>query len=326
MTFVITVWAETIFPEPALLKCAKEAHCTFTMKKDYTPVIHYISPKVTYYESHTQVIFNPKNTLTLIKDLEMDEMPFINAKIGGNLIDFEDSVDSATSFRAHWLNRARGQIGESTISKKQNITMMWETGKASVAEQESTFCNFDQSDCYQAKSIPVIFSTSEDKGYITGGQNITVKGYGFDTGVIDAKIDGQVCKVTAVSKYEFSCTVQAKAAASDLSKKYIGQHGISRKFVNKGKRLNFNTIKTESGQMQLALNMESDWNKGDNIGSHYKGWFVPPTTARYRFYMTCDDKCELDIAPCADTITPLTRLITHTYAEGYKDFFSKRNF
>jgi len=139
------------------------------MKKDYTPVINYISPRVTYYDSYTQVIFNPKNTMNLIKDLEMDEMPFINTKIGGNLIDFEFSVDSATEYRAHWINRARGQIGESTISKKQNITMMWETGRATVAKHESTFCNFDQSDCYQAKSIPVIFGISENKGYITGG-------------------------------------------------------------------------------------------------------------------------------------------------------------
>lgn len=47
--------------------------------------------------------------------------------------------------------------------------MMWETGKALVSKQESTFCNFNQSDCYQAKSIPVIFDISENLGYKTGG-------------------------------------------------------------------------------------------------------------------------------------------------------------
>jgi len=77
---------------------------------------------------------------------------------------------------------------------------------------------------------------------------------------------------------------------------------------------------------ELALDMESTWNRGDNLGGVYKGWFVPPTTARYRFYMTCDDRCELSIAPCADTTSPLNKLMTHMYAEGYKDFFSRRNF
>ena len=217
MTFTVSVHADTIFPEPALLECIVESRCVFYMKKDFTPHIYYISPKVTYYESYTQVVFNPKNVLSKITDLEADEMPFINAKIGGNLIDFEDAVDGYTTMRAFWKNRARGQIGEATISKKQDITMMWETGKATVSKVEGTYCNYDQSDCYQAKNIPVIFDISENTGYKTGGQNITVKGYGFDTGVIDAKIDGQECKVTSFSKYEFSCSVSPKDAASDLS-------------------------------------------------------------------------------------------------------------
>ena len=66
------------------------------MKKVYTPLIYYISPRITYFSSFTSVIFNPKNTMNLIKDLDSDEYPFINAKIGGNIIDFEESVDSLT--------------------------------------------------------------------------------------------------------------------------------------------------------------------------------------------------------------------------------------
>jgi len=103
---------------------------------------------VTYYESVTEVWFNPMNTMTLIKDLDGDELPFINAKIGGNLIDFENRVDSETSFSNWKLNTARGQIGENTVSKSQNITMMWETGQSAVALAESLFCNYDQSHCY----------------------------------------------------------------------------------------------------------------------------------------------------------------------------------
>jgi hypothetical protein len=120
----------------------------FYMKKDYTPHIFYLSPRVTYYDSYTQIIFNPKNVLTLVKDLDADEMPFINSKVGGNLIDFEAAIDGYTEFRNHWKNRARGQTGEATISKKQDITMMWETGKATVSEQEATFCSYDESECY----------------------------------------------------------------------------------------------------------------------------------------------------------------------------------
>lgn len=296
------------------------------MRKDYTPMIHYITPRVTYYDSYTQVVFNPKNTLHLIKDLDGDEMPFINTKIGGNLIDFEFAVDSKTEYNPWTRNRARGQIGENTISKKQDITMMWETGKAVVASHESTFCSFDQTDCYQAKSIPVIFDISENLGYKTGGQNITVKGYGFDTGVIDAKVDGQVCDVTAFSKYEFSCKVNAKDVASDLSKKHVGQHGISKKFINSTKGINIDNLENTEGVMQLGLNLESEWNFGTNLGALYKGWFVPPTDARYRFYLSCDDRCRISMATCPNTISPLQLLVKNDYATGYKDYFAERNY
>jgi len=46
--------------------------------------------------------------MTLIKDLDGDELPFINAKIGGNLIDFEDQVTADTSFSNWNVGTARG--------------------------------------------------------------------------------------------------------------------------------------------------------------------------------------------------------------------------
>jgi len=170
--------------------------------------------------------------MTLIKDLDGDELPFINAKIGGNLIDFEDRVTSETSFSNWGLNTARGQIGEGTISDNQNITMMWETGSAAVVKEESMMCDFNNSNCYQAKSLPVIFEISENIGYTTGGQNITVKGYGFDAGKVNAVIDGKNCTVTSASRYEFDCTLQPKETESDLSHSYVGQNGASRYFTN----------------------------------------------------------------------------------------------
>jgi hypothetical protein len=94
------------------------------------------------------VYFNPANTLTLIKDLDNDELPFINAKVGGNLIDFEFSANSETTYNSWVITSQRGQIGEGTISNNQNVTMMWETGTAAVALAESTFCSYNQSECY----------------------------------------------------------------------------------------------------------------------------------------------------------------------------------
>jgi hypothetical protein len=45
-------------------------------------------------------------------------------------------------------------------------------------------------ECYHSKTVPVMHSISANTGYMTGGQNITVTGYGFDNGTIEATVDG----------------------------------------------------------------------------------------------------------------------------------------
>jgi len=110
MTFWISVVAKTAHPNDALLECKMSVrnNCKFVMRKDMTPHVYYISPRVTYYESYSTIAFNPKNTMTIIKDLDTDEFPFINAKVGGNLLDFEFNVASDTGYTAWRKNTARG--------------------------------------------------------------------------------------------------------------------------------------------------------------------------------------------------------------------------
>jgi hypothetical protein len=117
----------------------------------------------------TEVWFNPKSIQGLIKDLQDDEMYFINTKIAGNQIDFEFHVDSDTTFGQWQSNRVTGQVGDQLPEASQNLTMLWETGYADNQETENLHCSFDNSTCYQVKTVPVIFETSANSGYRTGG-------------------------------------------------------------------------------------------------------------------------------------------------------------
>jgi len=325
MTFWVSVIAKSD-PTDVTLTCAIKNNCKIVFRRAYTPTIFYIAPRVTYYESYTELWFDPASTMGLIEDLDTDELPFINAKVGGNLLDFEDTADSESRFSAYSKNRVRGQVGENTISKSQNLTMMWETGKAAVALQEATFCDFDQTSCYQGKSVPVIFNISANTGYVTGGQNITVQGYGFDSGVVTAVIDGQPCTVTATSRHEFDCTVQAKSSASDVTHAHAGQHGVTRHSMTSDANftLTWANIDTAPYKKQLAMNLESEYNLGSKLGSVYKTWFVAPAAGRYRFYMTCDDRCELKMATCPDAISPLTTLLEHTSYSINRAYFTNQ--
>jgi len=59
-----------------------------------------------------------------------DELPFINAKIGGSLLDFEGNLDFEDSFHHWYKNKARGQVGELPVGKDYKLSMQWEVGKA----------------------------------------------------------------------------------------------------------------------------------------------------------------------------------------------------
>jgi len=119
-------------------------------------------------------------------------MPFINAKVGQNLLDFEDLVSDETTFSNWRRNFIQGRLGELPAGQLYNISMLWETGQSLVHPVEATHCSYDMSECYQAKSVPVIYSQSSNTGYITGGMNLTVEGHGFN-GDVTATLDGVNC-------------------------------------------------------------------------------------------------------------------------------------
>lgn len=189
-------------------------------------------------------------------------------------------------------NRVIGQIGELPAGKAYNLSMQWETGKAAVQKVEATHCSYDNQTCFEAKSVPVIFSTSSNQGFKTGGMNLTVNGYGL-SGNITATVDGQECTVTNQFDTSFSCLVSPSDNVSTLDVPYVGSHGIKRHFINETNWLDWNRFDEYETTDSLALSLESPYQVGDKLGNMFKGWFVAPATTNYRFYVACDDYCNI---------------------------------
>ena len=251
---------------------------------------------------------------------------FINAKVGGSLLDFEFNVDDATTYSSYYRNYARGKVGELPIGESYDIKMQWETGQAYVLRQESTHCSYDNQTCYQARAVPVIHETSSNTGYTSGGQNLTISGFGFDKGDISAKVDGQDCIVTSQSLYSFSCEVSPKAEVSISDSNYAGSHGMRRGFINEANWLNFETIESEGYEtsQKLSLTMQAPHNEADMSGNIYKGWFVAPATTNYRFYMTCDDYCSLHIGTNSMDSADTTEILRNIGNVDHRDWWETR--
>jgi hypothetical protein len=71
MTFYLSVKAPGM-EEELDLQCGSESRCKIVYQKSYTPRIFFLTPPVVYYESYTEVFFDPKSMTNVIRDLEKE--------------------------------------------------------------------------------------------------------------------------------------------------------------------------------------------------------------------------------------------------------------
>lgn len=64
----------------------------------------------------------------------------------------------------------------------------------------------------------------------------------------------------------------------------------------------------QPSERKLMLHFEPPHDQHDVMGSRFRGWFVAPATTNYRFYLACDDGCDLKLAETPDTVEDPTVL------------------
>lgn len=232
MKFIIKVQKINDLGETEILECKKgeEKYCTVAFKKHYTPVLHYVNPPVVYKGSTIELWFNSKGVQETIGELNSDDLPFVNAKIGEALIDFEGEVDHETTWPWWARTYVRGKVTDQPPGKNVDVNMLWEVGHAKKQKQEMTTCTFDEKECYTVKVVPVIHSISNSTGYTTGGQNMVIEGFGFDNATLDLDIAGVKCIPSFVTKTKIICTVPSTKTINPPGP-IPGAPGVSRRFI-----------------------------------------------------------------------------------------------
>lgn len=99
---------------------------------------------------------------------------------------------------------------------------------------------------------------------------MTVKGHGFNGDKIEAQVDGVSCKVFENDEHHFKCITGANSNPSP-SGKFVGQHGIRRKFINATYQINYANITSSTEYVEsLAMDLEAPNNiKDGNSGNIY---------------------------------------------------------
>lgn len=78
-------------------------------------------------------------------------MHFINAKIGGILLDFEETVASDDSYQGYGgiaNMQVYGQVGEIEAGIFPEVSMLWEVGDTHTGSALMTHCTYDNATCF----------------------------------------------------------------------------------------------------------------------------------------------------------------------------------
>jgi hypothetical protein len=71
----------------------------------------------------------------------------------------------------------------------------------------------------------------------------------------------------------------------------------------------------------LAMHLESAWNNATYYGNVYSGWFKAPATSNYKFYMACDDQCELRLSNANLSSQGKALILSNSQAVGFRDYW-----
>jgi len=72
--------------------------------------------------------------------------------------------------------------------------------------------------------------------------------------------------------------------------------------------------------------MQVPYYQGDKLGSIMEGWFMPPETTSYRFYMACDDYCKFEMNnETSGNSTHMPTVMENYRATGYRDWWETSN-
>jgi len=139
----------------------------------------------------------------------------------------------------------------------------------------------------------MISDITYDQGYTTGGQNVTINGFGFTNSDVSVTIDDVDCEVFSRRKNSISCRTGAANVSETEDVNYIGQHGARMKFINNSVSGQYESIweyaTKDNVEEVLALSLEALPDYSTYQYSLYTGWFKAPATTNYRFYGTGDD-------------------------------------
>ena len=157
---------------------------------------------------------------------EMD--PVVHIKFSGTRTDYEGFIDYETRMTHYTVAGLMTRAGDQLPGNSEPEVRL-RVGNAYLRES-AKHCNFAGDDCYYVKTHPKIDSISATDGYITGGQTITLTGWGLKGETIanvTVTVDGVPCKVLTSTLEQITCETGSSDALSNDGVSQPGSPGLT---------------------------------------------------------------------------------------------------
>ena len=145
--------------------CKTRSYCSVTYRWSYTPIWYGLSSPIMYHGMDVSLRFNPmaatdyKRSDQMFADIRLEGVRFL-------------TTEYSTGWNAQkWKEQSvRGVVRakQRTLNAELDIWFRG-AGYAMQNKEESIVCNWDKSDCYQARIYPHIDEISETSGSASGG-------------------------------------------------------------------------------------------------------------------------------------------------------------
>ena len=168
------------------------------------------------------------------------------------------------------------------------------------------------------RTHPKIDSVSAASGYITGGQELEISGWGLKGNSledIEVMVDGVSCAVKSSTLEKITCVTGEAIKISNDGVSQPGSPGLTQELMNGDSWPTWSqrtdgTVTPYDTVLQTAF--ENNRNRYYSTSTVSRGWFKAPATGNFRFYISCDDACNFhfDETTPFDSVAPTEPVLT----------------
>ncbi|XP_061682368.1 PKHD1 like 1, tandem duplicate 1 [Syngnathoides biaculeatus] len=288
----------------------KSYHCSFYTRWYQTPTIKSFSPVsgppgtlvtlrgrifTDVYGSDTALSSNGRKVRFLRAYLK--GMPCELLKADSDEL-YELSLDSETS---DWGFMSCKMTG--TYVGHHNMTYILDGNYGRSLTEKNLLRVSGQGQICMFQTFAEVLSVTPSDGSVMGGTLLTIRGRFFDETDRSARVlaGGLPCEIKSLSDNEITCMTQRRPTDDRQTNTtiYPGGRGLKMQVWNNTRPSQLADIRSyneskegyweqwiDSMPHTFALEL-------DSISSRTTGFFVPPASGNYTFYLNCDDRCEL---------------------------------